>query len=127
MTKPFPKCCPALFNNRFENVSMGKPTNPVGARRIRVVNNEIFVNLLHIQKFIFIFPCVILFIGCAIQYDPAIGVYPENPKNPCGPKNPLCDRYWTQTQTHKKNELKIQIHHDPAQTVLHMCEPNHQT
>lgn len=39
LTKPFPKCCPSLFANRFENVSMGKRTNPTGARRVRLLNN----------------------------------------------------------------------------------------
>lgn len=39
LTRPFPKCCPALFANRFEMISMGKRTNPSGARKIRVLNN----------------------------------------------------------------------------------------
>lgn len=33
-------------------------------------------------------------IGCAIQYDPKEGAYPQNPTNSCGPNNPMCDRYW---------------------------------
>lgn len=39
LTRPFPKCCPSLFANRFEMISMGKRTNPDGARKIRVLNN----------------------------------------------------------------------------------------
>lgn len=39
LTRPFPKCCPSLFANRFEAVSMGKRTNPDGARRVRLLNN----------------------------------------------------------------------------------------
>lgn len=39
LTKPYPKCCPSLFGNRFESVSMGKRTNPDGARRVRLLNN----------------------------------------------------------------------------------------
>lgn len=44
--------------------------------------------------------CIIfLFIGCVVQYNPAAGESPENPRNPCGPKNPMCDRYWTHKHT----------------------------
>lgn len=39
LTRPFAKCCPSLFANRFEMVSMGKRSNPEGSRRIRVLNN----------------------------------------------------------------------------------------
>lgn len=39
LTRPFPKCCPSLFANRFEQISMGKFTNPDGSRKIRVLNN----------------------------------------------------------------------------------------
>lgn len=55
LTKPHPKCCPALFGNRFEEVSMGKHTNPEGARRTRVLNNgsEYSVNVKHACTFIF--------------------------------------------------------------------------
>lgn len=39
LTKPHPKCCPSMFANRFEDVTMGKHSNPDGARRTRVHNN----------------------------------------------------------------------------------------
>lgn len=39
LTRPYAKCCPSLFANRFEEISMGKRTNPHGARRIRLLNN----------------------------------------------------------------------------------------
>lgn len=98
LTKPHPKCCPALFGNRFEEVSMGQHTNPEGARRTRVLNNgskySVSVrNFGHIH-----FSRVIFFIGCVLQYDPADGV-PKNPQNSSGPKNPMCDRHWTTEHT----------------------------
>lgn len=39
LVKPFPKCCPSQYGNRFANVIMGKSTNPIGARSIRVFND----------------------------------------------------------------------------------------
>lgn len=39
LKKPYPKCCASMYGNRFGNISMGKSTDPVGARQIRVFNN----------------------------------------------------------------------------------------
>lgn len=95
LTRPFAKCCPSLFANRFEMVSMGKRSNPEGGRRIRVLNNgsmfKIFEKMHH---FLFFKKKSYFFSGCVIQYDPRRGINPENPPNTCGPNNPLCDRFW---------------------------------
>lgn len=101
LTKLHPKCCPALFGNRFENVSMGKRTNPSGARRIKVLNNgSKYFHRLPIRA-VAHFSILFFFAGCVVQYDPAVGV-PENSQNPCGPKNPICDRHW-KTKTTQTN------------------------
>lgn len=40
LTRPFPKCCPSIFANRFEAISMGKRTNSHQSdRKIRMLNN----------------------------------------------------------------------------------------
>lgn len=39
LTKLYPKCCPSLFANRFETVTMGKNADPEEQNRIRVLNN----------------------------------------------------------------------------------------
>lgn len=53
LTRPYPKCCPALFANRFEQVSMGKRTNPDGARKIRLLNNGSEWNVFLLSIFLF--------------------------------------------------------------------------
>lgn len=65
VAQPFAKCCPSLFGNRFENITMGKKTNPVGDTSIRLFNGG----------------------SCAIQYDPADPCTSTNMKNQCGPKH----------------------------------------
>lgn len=37
--KPFPKCCPSHYGNRFADATMGKSSNPIGPRQIRVFND----------------------------------------------------------------------------------------
>lgn len=44
---PFPTCSPARYGARFANIAMGKRTNPIGVRTIRVFED-----------------------GSVIQYDP---------------------------------------------------------
>lgn len=51
LTRPYAKCCPSLFANRFEAVSMGKRTNPDGARRVRLLNNgSEYKNTIHRKR-----------------------------------------------------------------------------
>lgn len=47
MRQPFARCCPAKYGSRFANIAMGKRTNPIGVRTIRVLGD-----------------------GSVIQYDP---------------------------------------------------------
>lgn len=50
--KPLPACCPSIYASRFENITMGRPTDPQGEHQIRVFENGARV----------------------IQYDPCLGV-----------------------------------------------------
>lgn len=95
ITKPFPKCCPSHYGNRFANVTMGKSTNPIGARSIRVFNDggeshEILSfdfddspEILHSIFFIFS--------ACVIQYDPCVGPKAFKDLNMCGPRIIKCE------------------------------------
>lgn len=47
-----PVCCPAIYGTRFDNITMGKPSNPIGASQIRVLNDGSNV----------------------VQYDPCLGI-----------------------------------------------------
>lgn len=49
---PVPVCCPTIYGTRFDNITMGKPSNPIGEHRIRVLNDGSNV----------------------VQYDPCLGV-----------------------------------------------------
>lgn len=39
LIKPFPKCCPSLYSNRMENISMGKYSWPDDKQIIRNFDN----------------------------------------------------------------------------------------
>lgn len=88
LKKPFPKCCPSTFGNRFANISMGKCTNPVGARMIRVFNNgsKCHSFIFYLFSIYFLNNPFPFLPGCVIQYDPCVGLQPVNASNPCGPQ-----------------------------------------
>lgn len=69
LTKPDASCCPSKSSRRFEFVTMGKKTNPVGPHKIRVTEGGRRVNI----------------------YDPCCG--PCRPRIPCDPCDPYgpCD------------------------------------
>lgn len=88
--KPFPKCCPSLYGNRFANIAMGKSTNPIGARAIRVFNDggEVYKYLrLYANELI---SFLVFHQACVIQYDPCVGPKAFKDLNPCGPKIIKC-------------------------------------
>lgn len=43
LSKPKANCCPSKFGRRFANVTMGKKTNPVGKRKIRVTEGGKYI------------------------------------------------------------------------------------